>query len=121
MIKFEMFESQEIIKISNNIFSSRYLQIFQSPGRDISFFFSKLETQHCMSIHSHRRASFYACARLKSTMAASFGVCRLRLRSLGGFDRFYLGLETQTQRRLTSTISAIKAQAGNNTGNTVSL
>ncbi|KAG1931838.1 poly(A) RNA polymerase, mitochondrial [Pimephales promelas] len=68
-----------------------------------------------MSTHSHRRGSVYACARLKSTMAASFGVCRLHFRSLGRFHNFYLGLETQTHRRLTSTISAIKAQAVNNT------
>lgn len=67
-----------------------------------------------MSIHSHRRAIVYARARLKSAMAASFAVCRL----------FNLGLEPQTQRRLASTISAIKAQTGNKTpkaGNIVSL
>lgn len=77
-----------------------------------------------MSIHSHRRAIVYACAGLKSKMAASFNVCRLRFRSLAGLDRFYLGLEPQTQRRLASTISAIKAQAENTTakaGNIVSL
>ncbi|ROI81801.1 Poly(A) RNA polymerase, mitochondrial [Anabarilius grahami] len=62
-----------------------------------------------MSIHSHRRDIVYARARLKSTMAASFGVCRL----------FYLGLEPQTQRRLASTISAIKAQTGNKTAKDV--
>uniref|UniRef100_A0A673N1Y0 Mitochondrial poly(A) polymerase n=1 Tax=Sinocyclocheilus rhinocerous TaxID=307959 RepID=A0A673N1Y0_9TELE len=43
-------------------------------------------------------------------MAASFGVCRLRFRALGGLDKFCLGLEPQTQVRFTSTTSAIKAQ-----------
>ncbi|XP_050980259.1 poly(A) RNA polymerase, mitochondrial [Labeo rohita] len=67
------------------------------------------------SVHSHRRANVYACARLKSTMAASFGVCRLRFRGLGGFDRFCFGLEPQTQGRFTSTTSAIKPQIENTT------
>ncbi len=67
------------------------------------------------SIQSHRRANVYARARLKSTMAASFGVCRLRLRALGGLDKFSLGLEPQTQVRFTSTTSATKAHAENKT------
>ncbi|XP_016126493.1 poly(A) RNA polymerase, mitochondrial-like [Sinocyclocheilus grahami] len=46
-------------------------------------------------------------------MAASFGVCRLRFRALGGLDKFGLGLEPQTQVRFTSTTSAIKAQTEN--------
>ncbi|XP_042591392.1 poly(A) RNA polymerase, mitochondrial-like isoform X2 [Cyprinus carpio] len=43
-------------------------------------------------------------------MAASFGVCRLHFRALGGLDKFCLGLEPQTQVRFTSTTSALKAQ-----------
>uniref|UniRef100_A0A671SV62 Poly(A) RNA polymerase, mitochondrial-like n=1 Tax=Sinocyclocheilus anshuiensis TaxID=1608454 RepID=A0A671SV62_9TELE len=63
----------------------------------------------------HRRANVYARARLKSAMAASFGVCRLRFRALGGLDKCCLGLEPQTQVRFTSTTSAIKAQTENKT------
>ncbi|XP_073684759.1 poly(A) RNA polymerase, mitochondrial [Garra rufa] len=48
-------------------------------------------------------------------MAASFGVCRLRFRGLGGFDRFCLRFEPQTQGRFTSTTAAIKAQTENTT------
>uniref|UniRef100_A0A8C2DHX3 Mitochondrial poly(A) polymerase n=1 Tax=Cyprinus carpio TaxID=7962 RepID=A0A8C2DHX3_CYPCA len=68
------------------------------------------KTQHCRSVHSHRRANVHARARLKLTMAASFGVCRLHFRALGGLDKFCLGLEPQTQVRFTSTTSALKAQ-----------
>ncbi|XP_056326042.1 poly(A) RNA polymerase, mitochondrial [Danio aesculapii] len=72
-----------------------------------------------MSIHSHRRANFCARVRLKSAMAASFGVCRLHFRSLGGLDRFCHGLEPQTQRRFTSTTPTIKAQTGSKTADSV--
>ncbi len=101
------------VKISNTVFKKVFSNLVISS---LAFsFFSKCETQHWRSVHSHRRANVYARARLKSTMAASFGVCRLRFRALGGLDKFCLGLEPQTQVRFTSTTSAIKAQTENKT------
>ncbi|XP_043085379.1 LOW QUALITY PROTEIN: poly(A) RNA polymerase, mitochondrial [Puntigrus tetrazona] len=68
-----------------------------------------------LSVHSHRRANVYARARLKATMASSFGVCRLRFRALGGLNKFCLGLEPQTHIRFNSTAPALKVQTENKT------
>lgn len=77
---------------------------------EVSLPFGFPQNRNAIFPRSHRRVNVCACEYFNSTMAASFGVCRLRMSGSGKLIKLCHGVVPQTQRRLATSTSPLTSR-----------
>ncbi|XP_056627919.1 poly(A) RNA polymerase, mitochondrial isoform X2 [Triplophysa dalaica] len=88
----------------------KYLVYKRALCGEVSLPFGFPQNRNAIFPRSHRTVNVCACAYFNSTMAASFGVCRLPMSGSGKFIKLCHGAVPQTQRRLATSTSALPSR-----------